>query len=214
MRYFIYICRPNGRFMSESRENILRKSLFLFLQMSYKDVTMKDIVESTGLSKGAFYHYFSGKEELFKEIAQQFFSFGALNYDDFDKESLYGFYHQYVETLNSFFTTLYSDFRNETNSNAPLNFFFIMFEAVNRFPEFLNVELEMHKKDTEEWKKVIIQAKQTGEIHSASGDEEIANLFLYCNDGVFLRFINNDSKHSFKEYLLSAYDTIYNNLRK
>ncbi len=200
--------------MNESRENILRKSLFLFLQKSYKDVTMKDIVESTGLSKGAFYHYFSGKEELFKEIAQLFFSFGALNYNDFDKESLYNFYHQYVETLNGFFATLYADFKNETNSNAPLNLFFIMFEAVNRFPEFLKVELEMHNKDVEEWKTVINKAKESGEINSTSSNEEIANLFLYCNDGVFLRFINNDSKNSFKEYLLSAYDTIYNNLKK
>ncbi|OIP04989.1 MAG: hypothetical protein AUJ97_01965 [Bacteroidetes bacterium CG2_30_32_10] len=63
--------------MNDAREHILKTSLLLFLQKSYKDVTMSEIVEKTGFSKGAFYHYFTSKEELFKEIASNFFSMGA-----------------------------------------------------------------------------------------------------------------------------------------
>jgi len=58
--------------MNEAKEHILRTSLLLFLQKSYKEVTMREIVEKTALSKGAFYHYFSSKEQLFKEIVLMF----------------------------------------------------------------------------------------------------------------------------------------------
>ena len=199
--------------MNETKENILKTSLFLFLQKSYKEVTMKEIVDRTGLSKGAFYHYFSSKEELFKEIANRFFSMGVVDFTTFNTDSLNSFYTGYVDYLNNNMMRMNAEFLEEQNGKASLNFFLIMFEAVNRFPEFLTTELEMHKKELENWKVIISNARDKGEIKSDSTDEEIANLFLYCNDGAFIRFINNDNKTTYKAYLLSAYNTIYNNLK-
>jgi len=55
---------PNGRFekgdkfMNDTREHILKVAFNLFLLKSYKEVTMAELVEKTGMSKGAFYHYF------------------------------------------------------------------------------------------------------------------------------------------------------------
>jgi AcrR family transcriptional regulator len=34
---------------------------------------MKEIVEKTGMSKGAFYHYFPSKEDLFIEIIGKYY---------------------------------------------------------------------------------------------------------------------------------------------
>ncbi len=59
--------------MSDTKAHILMVSLKLFLQKNFKEVTMKEIVEETGLSKGAFYHYFESKEKLFYEIIDYFF---------------------------------------------------------------------------------------------------------------------------------------------
>jgi AcrR family transcriptional regulator len=44
--------------MSDSRTHILETAANLFMQKSYKEVTMKEIVDKTGLSKGAFYLHF------------------------------------------------------------------------------------------------------------------------------------------------------------
>ena len=84
---------------------------------------------------------------------------------------------------------------------------------MSRFPEFLEMELELHKKDIEAWKIIISTARANNEIQSTSSDEEIANLFLFCTDGVFIRFINNDKHDTYKYSLLKAYDTIYENIR-
>jgi AcrR family transcriptional regulator len=200
--------------MNDARKNILRTSLILFLKKSYRDVTMKELVETTGLSKGAFYHYFSSKEALFKEIVALFLSMGAVNYSEFSKVSLKTFYAQYINFLNNSMQAMNKLVSGSDLGTPEFNFFLIMFEAATRFPEFLKMELDMHKKDLQAWESIIATARKNREIKSKSSDEEIANLFLYCTDGVFLRFINNDNPKAFKDYLRNAYDTIYNNLKR
>ncbi|MFZ5941466.1 MAG: TetR/AcrR family transcriptional regulator [Bacteroidota bacterium] len=199
--------------MTATKEHILRTALILFLQKSYRDVTMSEIVEKTGLSKGAFYHYFKGKEELFREIVNLFLSMGSVNYEHFSKESLELFFHQYIEHLDASMQQLASLVSESGSGSLNFNFFFIMFEAASRFPDFLEQELQIYKKDLEVWKERIAEARKKGEIRSVSGDEELARLFLFCNDGVFIRFLNDEKKGQFRDYLEETYQTIYNNIK-
>ncbi len=199
--------------MHDSREHILTTSMALFLQKSYRDVTMSEIVQKTGLSKGAFYHYFSGKEELFKEIVMMFMTMGAVDYSSFRRQSLAEFYLDYIDFLDQSMQKITLLLVDSGSKSRSFNFFMIMFEAVGRFPEFLKIELEFHNRDMQAWTSMIALARKSGEIRSVSTDEEIADLFLYCTDGVFLRFVNNDKPATFKEFLLRSYHTIYANLR-
>src|ERR1700693_3524864 len=57
----------------DTRSNILKVALLLFLEKGYKDVSYQDLVKKTGLSKGAIYHYFSSKEELLVAVFDMFF---------------------------------------------------------------------------------------------------------------------------------------------
>lgn len=45
--------------------NILEAAQSLFLEKNYADVTMADIAEAAEVTKGALYHHFSGKEDLY-----------------------------------------------------------------------------------------------------------------------------------------------------
>lgn len=200
--------------MVSSKEHILKTSLMLFLQKSYRDVTMSEIVSKTGLSKGAFYHYFASKEELFREIVTIFFSMGAVDYATFNNDTLKSFYRQYIDYLDHSLADMNNLVTDSDNSSFNLNFFLILFEAVGRFPEFLKMEAEFHAKDLDAWKAIVAIARTRGEISSPSSDEDIANLFLYCTDGVFLRFINKQSPATYHDFLSSAFDTIYQNLIK
>lgn len=199
--------------MNETKEYILKTSLILFLQKSYKDVTMKEIVQKTGLSKGAFYHYFESKEELFKEITYMFISSGVIDYTKFPKTSLKAFYKAYVDYVGVSFKELYDMIGTEENDKTSINFFFIMFEAVSRFPEFLEFELKQYNDSIKAWKEIIHHAKDTNEIITESSDKKIADLFLYCTDGVFIRFANSENNSGYEKDLLKAFDTIYENLK-
>ena len=44
----------------------------LFLLKGYERTTVNDVIEATGLSKGAFYHHFRAKEDLLEAIAARF----------------------------------------------------------------------------------------------------------------------------------------------
>lgn len=45
--------------------NILEAAQALFLEKNYADVTMTDIARAADVTKGALYHHFSGKEDLY-----------------------------------------------------------------------------------------------------------------------------------------------------
>ena len=199
--------------MTNTKEHILKTSLLLFLQKSYKDVTMKDIVEKTGLSKGAFYHYFPSKEELFKEIADYFLSKGKIDYSSFSKESFNEFYHQYAALLGQSFMKMMEFLNVNSNEHTAFNFFFIMFEAASRLPDLLKIELDLHKKDVVAWKKIINTARKKGEIESNASDEQIAEMFLCCVDGISLRMVNNNRLNFFRKDIIKMFDCLYDGLK-
>lgn len=53
---------------SDTRTNILSKTLLLFLKKGYKDVSYQDLVLETGFSKGAIYHHFKSKDDLLASV--------------------------------------------------------------------------------------------------------------------------------------------------
>lgn len=56
----------------KTKEDIRKKSYKLFCEKGYKDVTMKDICEQTGLSRGGLYRHYESTEQIFLEIVNSF----------------------------------------------------------------------------------------------------------------------------------------------
>ncbi len=81
-----------------TKDKILQVALNLFLQKGYKEVSLKEIVDAVGLTKGAFYHYFTGKEQLFRQIVQIFLLEGGDKvYEGWSKDNLKQFMVSYLE---------------------------------------------------------------------------------------------------------------------
>ena len=208
-----YFYRPNSRFMTKTREHILRVSLKLFLQKSYKEVTMKEIVEKTSLSKGAFYHYFRSKEELFKEIIMMFFSYGSLNYETFPKTTLKAFLETYIKRIGESFHQINLLLGGSPEQDISFNFFYIMFDGMKRFPEIMDLEQKQYLSDRAVWESIINIAKSSGEIATNSSSKELADLFLYATDGVFIRVLNSVEQIKYSVKLEEAFFSIYENLK-
>ena len=67
-----------------TKNQILDAALKVFVKSGYAETTMNDIVEKSGLSKGAIYHYYSSKKDLFLSLIdywENYFFVNIINKD-------------------------------------------------------------------------------------------------------------------------------------
>jgi len=189
-------------------------SLGLFLQKNFKEVTMKEIVEKTGLSKGAFYHYFESKEQLFEQIISYFFE-GIINFDFtvLEGKPFYEFYNEILERITSYSPP--ADGLTTANAEAFLepNFYILIFDAYKMLPEFRKRIEAYHVYEMESWIASIGNARKNGEINSAMSDKQIAQCFIFTGDGMYLNTIMEKGMQSMRMELKDLWDSLYKSLR-
>lgn len=56
----------------KTKQNIREKAYQLFAEKGFKAVTMKDICDRTGLSRGGLYRHYESTEQIFLEIVHKF----------------------------------------------------------------------------------------------------------------------------------------------
>ena len=56
----------------KTKKNIREEAYKLFAERGFKDVTMKDICDKTGLSRGGLYRHYESTEQIFLEIIDSF----------------------------------------------------------------------------------------------------------------------------------------------
>lgn len=199
--------------MNDTKRHILRITFALFLQKNFKEVTMKEIVEKTGLSKGAFYHYFESKEQLFGEVISYFFE--SLMSADAEREHAATFQEFYISAANQV-NRINTDFlpdNQATHEIFNLNFFSLIFDALKLIPGFQQQMREYHDQERAQWTRMVARARQHGEISSTLSDERIAELFLFTADGLAMKGTLYGTISTLKNDLLETWDGIYGTIQ-
>lgn len=62
---------PRNKYPEQTVEKILNAAAALFAEKGYAHTTLQDIIETTGLSKGAVYHHFQSKEEIAARVGDR-----------------------------------------------------------------------------------------------------------------------------------------------
>ena len=75
----------------------------LFLQKGYLDTSVRDIVNKVGIAKGTFYHYFSSKEQLMKEMVDRIIDQSVKIYSSIEESDEMTF----LEKINSIFEKMW-----------------------------------------------------------------------------------------------------------
>jgi len=110
-----------------TKENILTESFQLFLNEGYKEVSVNRIIKKCEISKGAFYHHFESKDDLYAKVLNRFF----FNYFK-DTDFVYDDTISFEEKLNQFiisFATPYEELLDLTSRNDLLPYFRFLFQA-------------------------------------------------------------------------------------
>lgn len=196
--------------MKDTKGHILKVSFNLFMQKSYKGVTLNDIVESTGMSKGAFYHYFSSKEELFKEVIQNYFQKGIDTFfDGMPRDNLRTFINLYLQKLIDLLDSMKMNF-GFSDSNQGLAYYGMLFDILRLFPEYDMKTNEHYAMQINIWEETIRNARKSGEISTTMSDTQIARLFVVINDGVVIKFITLGRTDDIGGEMFTLYNSIYN----
>lgn len=129
----------------KTKENILTQSFQLFLNEGYKEVSIQSIVSHCGISKGAFYHHFVSKDDLYTQVLNRFF-FNYFNESDFN----YGDKLSFKEKLSLFvdhLITPYEELLELTNRKDLLAYFRFLFQSATAHPQIQNkVNKHFYKK--------------------------------------------------------------------
>ena len=75
----------NRNNQTDRKNQILEAAFKVFVQKGYSKATMDDIVDSSGLSKGALYHYYKSKKDLFLSLIEHWEVYTFKNF--YNKES-------------------------------------------------------------------------------------------------------------------------------
>lgn len=138
----------------------------LFAAKGFKAVTMTDICEKTGLSRGGFYRYYSGTQQIFSDIISKEFTI-----DDRleKKESAVSILEDMLETMRREIM--------EKESSLSLT----IYEYANmRNEDFF---IQVNENATKKWVALLNYGMDNGEFNIVDSDQ-ITDLILYYYQGL------------------------------
>ncbi len=149
--------------VKDNRTHILATAFKLFFQKGYKSVTMSDLVKESGLSKGAFYHYFNSKEELYNHSMDMFMEHYLNNFSlEFNsdlslKENLIALYDQFIPITDNMNTS-------SQEAAEGLSNYLILLQELMRKPDYRIKMADYNQNFNAHFSEWIKIAQNRGEI--------------------------------------------------
>lgn len=171
--------------MIGTKENILQKAFILFLQKSYKSVSINDIQAEVELSRGAIYHHFKNKEEIFCQVIDHYF-FPAISTLEahIGNESdtpLLGAINRSLQNRRVFIEKLRAVTHQKVDD---IYFFRLAFQAMEFYPDFKDKVGRLKQKEMDAWLAVLRRAVLKGEISSTLDLHRAAQLLMIIPEGL------------------------------
>lgn len=154
-----------------TRESIINESFVLFADKGFKEVTMKDVCEVTGMSRGGLYSHFSGTDKLFEAVLEKITEESSM---DFLREIEKGI--SAVEILEKALDCMEKEMKHPEESLSI---------ALYEYAETVSSDVmkRMSSSAQDRWKKLIRYGIKRGEFREVNVDE-IVNVILYSYQGV------------------------------
>ena len=151
-----------------TRKEILSVAKKLFTERGYKDVSMQDICNETGLSKGGLYRHFENKAEILFELLKK-----EKRVEQDISEGICA-----VQALENLLEVYRKDMKNCRESLA-----FALFEYASGCAEPMIDSKNTVEK--EHWHKLVKYGVRTGEFNDVNPDV-VMDTFLYSYRGVMM----------------------------
>lgn len=182
----------------QTKEKIVTTAFILFLKRSYANVSMKDIMSETNLSKGAIYHHFKSKHEIYLATIDSYFVGllqGSINLED----NTFSFRDKIKTRLGMIAKTMDKIEHLGTNGiEYPMNAYYRFLLEAEQDDKVQSVRNAM-KLYRQEAILLVEQAKENDEFKVDLPSEVIAQQLIALIEGVIVH--NSDVKVEAKQIL-------------
>lgn len=155
-----------GEKAEKTKENIRLEAYRLFAAKGFKEVTMTDICEKTGLSRGGLYRYYSNTGEIFSEILSKEYAIA----DRMEKR----------ESARAILEDMLEAIRCEILEKE-LSLSLAIYEYANLGNQDFFIRINENAK--KRWNSLIRYGMETGEFKQVD-PEQISDLILYYYQGL------------------------------
>ena len=192
-----------------TKERIIEEAFKLFLNHNFEKVSISDLEQAVGKTRGAIFYFFKNKEEIFNDVIDTYIiktqsPSEKFNFDD--NLSLEQFIYQYINGIN----TTMSKMLSLSVINIYKGYFSLYMQASRIYPNFAEIMTRSSVEELNLWEKVINRAIQSKEIKEVN-TMHYASLFRSCFLG--LAFDRCLSYGLNTEELLAIYQNIYNQIK-
>ena len=174
--------------MNDTRDFIVERAFCLFLQRGYEGISIRDIQEAVGLSKGAIYHYFRSKEDIFGEAMDRYLLPAIQTLPEaLDPESatpLRDAMDASLEWRDAYIARL----RQITEQKGDdFRFFRLLFQVGEYYRDFHDKLVAGLATERERWRRALTLAVDRGEIRGNTDQELTLTLLMAVPVGLGLK---------------------------
>lgn len=195
--------------MDNTKEFIIDEAFKLFLQRSYEAVSISDISKAIGLTKGALYHHFKNKEELFISVIDKYIHFVGLE-TELNSISLEEFIQLSIRQTEKIFRQLFQ----HSITFSPISYISLIADAFRHYPGYAEHQGDFINGEIEKTILVLNNAIVKGEIRSDIDATLVANNFFAINMGLAGNVVRNISIEDAIELLKKQTTEFYKLLKK
>jgi hypothetical protein len=180
--------------VKDTKDLILDAAFSLFLNNNYESVTFTELCRATKLTKGAVYHYFSSKEDLFRAVIEKYVLLphndslaGDLTLDQLVKVKISKIEHRIQNSIVS---------QLDKFNSIPMNYIQLVFLSYKHYPDFKKIGDTIILNEIEGWKKSIRISIEQKLIRNDIDVEATAFTFISIITNLVLRLIDTNSRNN------------------
>jgi len=196
-------------FMSETREYIIEKAACLFLKNSYEAVSISDISNAIGFTKGALYHHFKNKEELFKAVIDEHFVIYEIEID-IETATLQEFSDACLKNAQQ---TLKKLFSNMVGFEI-IDYMSLIADSFRHYPGFAKDKINFMNNEINKIKTILTNSIKRGEVRSDIDTNLTAQTYFSITLGLAGPIIENQAIDQAIERLRGQLSQMYMLLKK
>jgi TetR/AcrR family transcriptional regulator, transcriptional repressor for nem operon len=174
--------------MSDTREYIIDQAYKLFLSRSYEAVSISEISKAIGLTKGALYHHFTNKEDLFKAVIDKYLPLEKY-FNPVAESSL----KEYIEVVIKSAGDIVRNILSSKPGFIPLSYLALYINAFRHYTEFAKEKDRLIQGELDKIKEILIKSIEKGEIRKDINPEFMAMNFFTLTTGIAVNLLQNYS---------------------